>query len=120
VDTPRYRQKDQSEDSDPVVQAELRLIKSKLMSRDLVHDTVIPLLCAGTREGSFPPLFRDSVFLDFRKEGDFFPRLFELVLTIHQIPSEDKMARQHRDELTGASQIELRFGRGKRPAGQLR
>jgi GTPase SAR1 family protein len=120
VGTPRYRQKDQAEDSDPVVQAELRLIKSKLMSRDLVHDTVIPLLCAGTREESFPPLFKDSVFLDFRSESDFFPRLFELVLTIHQIPFEDKMARQHRDELSGASEIDLRLGRGKQPTGQPR
>ena len=115
VGTPRYRQKDEAEDTDPVVQAELRLIKSKLMSRDTVHDTVIPLLWAGTEEESFPPLFKGSVFLDFRTETDFFPRLFELVLTIHRIPLEDKMARQHRDELSGASEIDLRFGRGKQP-----
>jgi GTPase SAR1 family protein len=105
--TPPYLQKDQAAETDPVVQAELRLIKSKLMSRDVVHDTVIPLLCMGTREEAFPPLFKDSVLLDFREEADFFPRLFELVLTIHRIPFEDKMARQHRDEL-GASEIERR------------
>ena len=120
IGTPRYRQKDEAENTDPVAQAELRMIKSKLMSRDKVHDTVIPLLWAGTKEESFPPLLQGSVFVDFREEADFFPRLFELVLTIHRIPFENKMARQHRDELGGASEIDIRFGRGKQPTGQLR
>ena len=62
---------------------------------------------------SFPPLLKGSVFLDFREEADFFPRLFELVLTIHRIPFEDNMARRHRDELSGASEIDLRVGRTK-------
>jgi hypothetical protein len=117
IGTARYRQKDEAEDTDPVVQAELRLIKSKLMSRPKVHDTVIPLLCAGTKEEAFPPLFKNSVHLDFRTEADFFPRLFELVLTIHRIPFEDKMARQHRDELSGASEIDIRLGRTRERAG---
>jgi hypothetical protein len=34
VGTPRYRLKDQAQDTDPVAQAELRLIKSKLRMRD--------------------------------------------------------------------------------------
>jgi TIR domain len=117
VGTPQYQKKDEAEDTDPVVQAELRLIKSKLMKRDAVHDTVIPLLCAGTKEESFPPLLQGSVFVDFRDEAHFFPRLFELVLAIHRIPFEDKMARQHRDELSGLSEINLRLGRAK---GQVR
>jgi len=121
VGTPQYKKKDEAaEDTDPVVQAELRLIKSKLMKRDAVHDTVIPLLSAGTKEESFPPLLQGSVFVDFRDEAHFFPRLFELVLAIHHIPFEDKMARQHRDELSGASEIELRLGRAKGRAAQTR
>ena len=43
VGTPLYLRKDKTQNTDPVVQAELRLIKSKLMKRDGVHDTVIPL-----------------------------------------------------------------------------
>jgi hypothetical protein len=109
VGTPQYQQKDEAEDTDPVVKAELRLIKSKLMKRDAVHDTVIPLLRAGTKEESFSPLLQGSVFVDFRNEAHLFPHLFELVLAIHRIPFEDKMARQHRDELSGISEIESRL-----------
>ena len=118
VGTPGYRQKDDATDKDPVVQAELRLIKSKLMARDETHDTVIPLLRSGTREEAFPALFKDSVFVDCREEADFFLHLFELVLAIHRIPFEDKMARQHRDELSGASEKGLRLGRTRGRAGQ--
>ena len=119
VGTPQYQKKDEAEHADPVVKAELRLIKSKLMKRDAVHDTVIPLLCAGTKEASFPPLLQGSVFVDFRNEAHFFPRLFELVLAIHCIPFEDKMARQHRDELSGISEIESRLVGAKAKAGRI-
>jgi hypothetical protein len=103
VGTPSYLRKDNEEHSDPVVQAELRLIKSKLMSRDLIHNTVLPLLREETMEKSFPVLFHRSVYLDFRSDADFFLRLFELVVTIFRIPADDKVARQHRDELSGLS-----------------
>jgi hypothetical protein len=107
VGTPAYREKDHAEDTDPVVQAELRLIKSRLMSRDEVRNTVIPLLRAGKMKESFPPLFETSVFLDFETESSFFLHLFELVMTIHRIPFDNKMARQHRDQLSNVSEIEI-------------
>jgi hypothetical protein len=103
VGTPAYRRKDRAENADPVVQAELRLIKSKLMKRDDIHNTVVPLLCKGTSQEAFPPLMQDSVFIDFRIETDFFIHLFALILTIHRVPFEDKMARQHRNELLGGA-----------------
>jgi hypothetical protein len=101
--TPLYLRKDQTQNTDRVVQAELRLIKSKLMKRDDVHDTVIPLLREGTSQEAFPPLLQDSVFIDFRVETDFFVRLFDLILTIHRVPFDNEMSRQHRDELVGES-----------------
>jgi hypothetical protein len=119
IGTPGYRQKDDATDRNPVVQAELRLIKSKLMARDETHDTVIPLLRSGTREEAFPALFKDSVFVDCREEEFFFLRLFQLVLAIHRIPFEDKMARHHRDELSGISEIEVRLGGAKARAGRI-
>jgi hypothetical protein len=119
IGTPGYRQKDEATDKNPVVQAELRLIKSKLMARDETHDTVIPLLRSGTREEAFPALFKDSMFVDCREDADFFLRLFELVLAIHRIPFENTMARQHRDELSGISEVESRLGRAKARAGRI-
>jgi molecular chaperone DnaK len=99
IGTPRYRVKDQASDADPVAQAELRLINSKLRKRDDIRDTVIPLLCEGTPQEAFPPLLEDSVFVDFRTEADFFARLFDLVLAIHRIPFSNRIARQHRAAL---------------------
>lgn len=99
--TPRYRQKYEVKDQDPVVRAELRLINDRHMKRDDHHDTVIPLWRAGSQKDSFPPLLRTSVAVDMREDRDFLSRLFELVLTIHRIPFEHPMARQHRRAIAG-------------------
>jgi small GTP-binding protein len=99
IGTRNYRNKDQSTDSDPVVQAELRLIKTRLAKRDEIRRTIIPLLLEGSKDEAFPPLFTDSVFIDFRNSDDFFLRLFETVLTIHRVPFENEMARRHRETL---------------------
>jgi GTPase SAR1 family protein len=56
IGTPLYRRKYEVQDRDSVVRPELDLIEQKLMKRDVVHDRVLPLLCAGTPEESFPPL----------------------------------------------------------------
>jgi hypothetical protein len=99
VGSPLYRQKDNDQTRDAVVRAELRLIKSKLRQRDDVCRTVIPLLRKGAASSALPPLMQDSVFIDFREESEFFIRLFELVLTIHDIPFDNVMARTHRDAI---------------------
>ena len=121
VGTRGYRRKDLAKSKDPVVQAELRLIKSKTMKRDKIHNRVIPLLREGTARTAFPPLLgEDKVFADFRNEKDFFASLFELVLTLHRIPLEDTVARRHRDELNGISEMGPRLGGAKGRAGQGR
>ncbi len=99
VGTPAYRLKDQAQDADAVVQAELGLIKSRRMQRDDIRRTVISLLREGTPATALPPLLRNSVFVDFRRDPEYFLRLFELLSTIHRIPFEDRTARQHRDAL---------------------
>jgi GTPase SAR1 family protein len=102
VGTPDYRLKDQLGDDDPVVQAELRLIKTKLRSRDEIRDTIIPILRRGNQKESFPSLFLDSVFIDFRIENEFFLRLFDLVLAVHRVPFENEMVRKHRVALSAS------------------
>jgi hypothetical protein len=107
VGTPSYKKKDKSTDSDPVVQAELRLIKTRLAKRDEIKRTIIPLLLEGAKDEAFPPLFSDSVYIDFRTPEDFFLRLFETVLTIHRIPFENEMARRYRETLSEADKSRL-------------
>jgi WD40 repeat protein len=101
VGTPNYKEKDLTRDYDPVVQAEMRLIKSRLMKRDEQHQTVIPLLRFDVATRSFPPLFEDSVYVDFRTDSLYLARLFELVLVVHRIPFETEMARKHRAAIIG-------------------
>ena len=104
VGTPEYKLKDAAEESDPVVQAELRLIKTRLRKRDATRATVIPLLRRGkVPEEAFPPLLLDSVYVDFRKDDMLFIHLFELLLTLHRISFENEMARKYRAEIARSS-----------------
>ncbi|HEV3455806.1 MAG TPA: TIR domain-containing protein [Thermoanaerobaculia bacterium] len=85
IGTPGYRTKYDTIDADPVVEAELRLINTRLRRRSR-RAGVLPLLLAGDLKTSYPPLFEDSVLLDFREEDAYFVALFDLLLTLYQIP----------------------------------
>jgi hypothetical protein len=104
VGTPAYRRRDQTQDTDPVVQAELGLIKSRIMKTEAVRRTLIPLLREGTPYAAFSPLLRTSAYVDFRTDAEFFVRLFDLILAIHRIPFEDRVTRQYRDALQFAAE----------------
>ena len=69
-----------------LTRAELGLIKTRFWESDAKQRTVIPILLNGTPNTAFPPLFKDSVYIDFRKEERFFANLFDLVLNLHRIP----------------------------------
>jgi GTPase SAR1 family protein len=112
IGTSRYLLKDEMQNEDPVVQAELGLIKARRMKRREIRSTIIPLLCEGTQQTAFPPLLRNAVAVDFRKEAAFFAHLFELVLTLHRIPLEDNMARQHRGALLGELSLDATSASG--------
>ena len=73
-----------------MVEAELRLINTKLRKRPAVAERVIPVLLKGTQQTAFPPLFEDSVYIDFRREESYFLSLFDLVLTLYGISFEDE------------------------------
>lgn len=89
VGTPKLREKYDTESADPVVDAELRLINSKLMKRAEVRETVLPLLLDGSKAESFPPLFEDSVHIDFRRVEDYFTNLLAVILRVYKIPFDD-------------------------------
>jgi GTPase SAR1 family protein len=103
IGTPGYKLKDDAQTEDPVVQAELRFIKTRLRKRDSMHGTILPILVDGTQQTAFPPSFEDSVFIDFRSEEKFFPQLFELILVLQRIPHEYELARRHRDAISQPS-----------------
>jgi hypothetical protein len=99
IGTPGYLQKYENTEREAVVAAELNLINARLMRGGAHHDTIIPLLRAGSPQESYPPLLRTAVFVDMRTNRDFLARLFELVMTIHGIAFHEPMARQHRSAI---------------------
>ncbi|NQZ11777.1 MAG: toll/interleukin-1 receptor domain-containing protein [Algicola sp.] len=86
VGTESYLKKYQTESEDPVVDAELRMIGTRLRKRAEVRETVLPLLLEGTQTSSFPPMFEDSVFINFTERERYFVELFRLLLRLHGIP----------------------------------
>jgi small GTP-binding protein len=86
VGTPNYLAKYAAKDEDRVVNAEFRLVGTRLRMRTEVRERVVPVLLDGDEQSSFPPLLRDSVFVDFRTEKDYFVNLFKLILTVYRIP----------------------------------
>jgi hypothetical protein len=99
VGTPNLREKYDTEDADPVVDAELRLINTKLRQRTNKREGVLPLLLDGTLETSFPPMFGDSAYLDFRNPKDYFRALFDAILTLYGIRFDDPTVADLRAEI---------------------
>ena len=86
VGTKKYREKFEIETADPVVDMEIRLIETRLRKRSAIRKTVIPLLLEGAQGEAFPPLFEDSVYINFKDEKRYFVELFRLILRLYGIP----------------------------------
>ncbi|HMN14170.1 MAG TPA: TIR domain-containing protein [Bellilinea sp.] len=86
IGTPDYLRKYDDENSDPVVDAEIRLINTKLRKRTPEREKIIPVLLSETADKSFPPLFKDSVYIDNTNKDNYFNNLFDMILTMYKIP----------------------------------
>lgn len=108
VGTLKYREKYETETSDPVVDMEIRMIDTRLRKRTEIRKTVLPLLLEGNHETAFPPLFEDSVYINFKDEKRYFVELFRLILRLYNIPFDHPGL----DELMGSlepSEIHLGY-----------
>ena len=101
VGTPLYRKK--YENNDPsagsVVAAEVDLISNRLMGTEAEKDSVLPVLLAGEKKASLPPLLHGRVHADFRDERAYFTTVFDLILSIHQMPLNDRAVADLRESL---------------------
>ena len=102
VGTPLYRKKYENQVSPKgsVVVAEGDLINLRSIGPEKLKATVLPALLDGDEGTSFPPLGRGRVYADFRREDDYFAKLFDLILTVYGIPFESPAVVELRESLS--------------------
>lgn len=102
VGTPGYREK--YENRDPkrgyVVAAEMDLISNRMLGTETEKETVLPVLRAGEKKTSFPPLLHGRVYADFRDAQRYFLTAFDLVLSIYGLPHNHAAVADLRDTLS--------------------
>jgi GTPase SAR1 family protein/Tol biopolymer transport system component len=81
------------------VAAEVDLINQRLVGTQNQKETVLPTLLDGDEDSSLPPLMRKKVFADFRKDEQYFAALFDLILTLHDIPFDNPAVSNLRESL---------------------
>ncbi len=86
VGTKNYLKKYKTKEKGSVLDAEIRLMESRLCEDEDTQNTVIPILLEGTKNSAFPPLLRAQVYIDFTNEEEYFAQLFRLILTLNKIP----------------------------------
>jgi len=101
VGTPSYRQKYENQVSQhgSVVAAEVDLIDVRLTGTEVQKASVLPVLLAGEKRTSFPPLLQRRVHSDFTREEYYFVTLFDLVLTLYHIRFDDPIVQDLRAKL---------------------
>jgi len=101
VGTPRYREKyeNKGETTGYVVAAEVDLISNRLLGTELQKLSVLPVLLAGEKTASLPPLLHGRVYADFRDESAYFTRAFDLILSLYQLPPNHPAVADLRESL---------------------
>jgi GTPase SAR1 family protein len=101
VGTPTYRRKYENKDTSTghVVAAEVDLISNRLLGTEAQKESVMPVLLAGEKTSSLPPLLHSRVFGDFRDERKYFITAFDLILDLYGIPHTDPAVTDLRESL---------------------
>jgi hypothetical protein len=88
VGTPLYFKKYENKLSTTgsVVATEVQLISQRLFGSPAKKRTVKPLLLAGKKETSLPPLMWDGIHADFRDESTYFTTTFDLIVNLYGLP----------------------------------
>ena len=99
VGTPLLLQKYQSESTDPVVAAELRLINLRVREKNAFGPSVIPLLLDGDAKTAFTPQLRPLVSMDFRQPDEYWSKLITLIWLMHGLPMDHPLLSQFQQAL---------------------
>jgi small GTP-binding protein len=103
IGTPLYRRKYENKDASTgyVVAAEVDLISNRLLGTESQKQSVLPLLLAGEKTASLPPLLHGRVHADFRDELVYFTTAFDLILSLYQLAPNDDVVADLRESLRG-------------------
>jgi hypothetical protein len=103
VGTPLYRRKYDNKEAGAgyVLAAEVDLISNRLLGTESQKQSVLPLLLAGEKESSLPPLLHGRVYADFREERAYFTTAFDLILSLYEIPFNHRAVADLRESLRG-------------------
>jgi len=101
VGTPLYRKKYENKEPSTgyVVAAEVDLISNRLLGTEAQKETVLPLLRAGEKTWSLPPLLHGRVYADFRNDRAYFITAFDLILDLYRIAHHDTAVADLRESL---------------------
>jgi hypothetical protein len=101
VGTPLYFRKFENKVSTTgsVVASEVDLISQRLMGTEEEKETVVPVLLAGAKRTSLPPLMWDRVHRDFHNERAYFTTAFDLILDLYKIAHQDPAVADLRESL---------------------
>ena len=91
IGTPALLKKYETQVSDPVVAAELRLINLRMREPSSYGQTVIPLLLDGDPHSSFIPLLQTLVRVDFRLSTFYFRHLFDMIWRLYNLPFDNPL-----------------------------
>jgi hypothetical protein len=72
-----------------LVAAEVDLINNRLLGTERQKLSVLPVLLAGEKTASLPPLLHGRVYADFRDELGYFTTAFDLILSIYGLQVND-------------------------------
>src|SRR5262249_15421872 len=101
IATPNYLKKFENKVSPDgsIVAAEVAVISQRLLGTEQEKETVKPVLRAGDKKTSFPPLMRDLVHGDLRDDHEYYPTTFDLILDLYEIAHNDPAVIDLRESL---------------------
>ena len=100
VGTPQLLKKYESQASDPVVAAELRLINVRLREPSVYGQTVIPVLLDGDVRSSFIPMLQTLVRVDFKQSAYYFRQLFDMIWRMYNLSFENPLLEELQASMT--------------------
>jgi small GTP-binding protein len=100
VGTPQLLKKYQTQQADPVVAAELRLINVRLREPSVYGQTIIPLLLDGDVRSSFIPMMQTLVRVDFKQSAFYFRELFDMIWRMYHLPFDNPLLEELQASMT--------------------